>query len=153
MAPKFYILTLMICAASLAAAGNAFANEHGKESSATESTVSIDPDAAIHGISLGDYRIRSYYPVDAQKSTVRFTLYASVKKEEFKTAGRLVEEHRQKIRDLVITATRLSPLVVFQEPDLAAFRRRILVRLRRAMPELAIEELYVSDFDLAIKSL
>ena len=84
---------------------------------------------------------------------MRFILYATVKKEEFKTAQRLVEEHRQKIRDLVITATRLAPLIVFQEPDLAAFRRRILVRLRRAMPELAIDELYVSDFDLAIKSL
>jgi hypothetical protein len=138
--------------AALAMCANAVASEHAKEPAA-ESTVSFDPNAAIHGISLGDYRIRSYYPVDAQKSTVRFTLYAAVKKEESASVQKLVEEHRQKIRDLVITATRLAPLTVFQEPDLAGFRRRILVRLRRAMPELAIDELYVSDFDLAIKSL
>jgi hypothetical protein len=138
--------------AALAMCSDAVASGHAKESAA-ESTVSIDPNAPINGISLGDYRIRSYYPVDAQKSTVRFTLYAAVKKENFAAAQREVEEHRQKIRDLVITATRLSPLTVFQEPDLAAFRRRIIVRLRRAMPELEINELYLSEFDLAIKSL
>jgi len=149
---KFTTLRLIICTAALASCANAVASEHAKEPAA-ESAVSFDPNAAIHGISLGDYRIRSYYPVDAQKSTVRFTLYAAVKKEESASVLRVVEEHRQKIRDLVITATRLAPLTVFQEPDLAGFRRRILVRLRRAMPELAIDELYVSDFDLAIKSL
>jgi hypothetical protein len=143
---------LVMCIAALAACAGAFASEHAKESAA-ELTVSIDPNAAVHGISLGEYRIRSYYPVDAQKSTVRFTLYAAVKKEQYAAAERLVEEHRQKIRDLVITATRLAPLTVFQEPDLATFRRRILVRLRRAMPELAIDELYVSEFDLSIKNL
>jgi hypothetical protein len=57
------------------------------------------------------------------------------------------------LRDLVITATRLTPLNAFQEPDLATFRRRILMRLRRALPELTVEDLYFSEFDLTIKSL
>jgi hypothetical protein len=108
---------------------------------------------AVHGISLGDYRIRSYYQVDAQKSTVRFTLYATVKDEHYADMQRLVEEHRQKIRDQVILATRLAPLSVFQEPDLTTFRRRLFVRLRRVIPELTIEDLYLSEFDLVIKSL
>jgi hypothetical protein len=108
---------------------------------------------AIHGISLGDYRIQSYYQVDAQKSTVRFTLYATVKDEYYAEMQYLVEQHRQKIRDQIILATRLAPLSVFQEPDLSAFRRRILVRLRRAIPDLTIEDLYLSEFDLVIKAL
>ena len=152
MRANLIIRRLIICTTALAVCGEAFASGHAKEP-AVESTVSVDPDAAIQGISLGEYRIRSYYPVDAQKSTVRFTLYASVKKENYAAVQRLVEEHRQKIRDLVITATRLAPLTVFQEADLAGFRRRIIVRLRRAMPDLTIDELYVSEFDLAIKSL
>ena len=120
---------------------------------AAESTAEAESGKAIHGVSLGDYRIRSYYQVDAQKSTVRFSLFATVKDEHFGEVQGLVEEHRQKLRDQVIMATRLAPLAVFQEPDLATFRRRVLVRLRRALPELAIEDLYVSEFDLTIKSL
>lgn len=123
------------------------AGAHDEQSSEAETG------KAIHGISLGDYRIRSHYQVDAQKSIVRFSLFATVKDEHFREVRGLVEEHRQKVRDMVITATRLSPLAVFQEPDLATFRRRVLVRLRRAFPELTVEDLYVSEFDLTIKSL
>ena len=65
----------------------------------------------------------------------------------------LVAAHQQKIRDEIITTTRLTPLGVFQEADLATFRRRILIRLRRTLPELGIDRLYVSDFGLIVKSL
>jgi hypothetical protein len=118
-----------------------------------ESPADGEAGKAIHGVSLGDYRIRSHYQVDAQKSIVRFSLYATVKNEHFGEVQGLVEEHREKLRDQVIMATRLTPLNLFQEPDLATFRRRVLVRLRRAIPELTIEDLYVSEFDLTIKSL
>ena len=120
--------------------------DHGGHGEAAD-----NPDC--HGILLGEYRIRSYYPVDAQKSTVRFSLYATVKDERFDDTKQLVEENRQKVRDQILVATRLSPLSVFQEPGLETFRRRILIRLRRALPELEISELYFSDFDLTIRSL
>lgn len=148
-------------AAALALCCQSFAGGHGAKP-ATESHgghgghgehggEAANPDS--HGIPLGEYRIRSYYPVDAQKSTVRFSLYATVKDERFAESKQLVEEHRQKLRDQILTATRLAPLSAFQEPDLESFRRRILVRLRRALPELEIEELYLSEFDLTIRSL
>jgi hypothetical protein len=105
------------------------------------------------GVALGEYQIRSYYPVEAQKSTVRFILCASVKNEALAPARHYVAAHRHKIRDQVITATRLAPLAVYNEADLASFRRRILVRLRRAMPELVLEDVYISDFTLIVKSL
>jgi hypothetical protein len=120
--------------------------DHGGHGEAAE-----NPDC--RGILLGEYRIRSYYPVDAQKSTVRFSLYTTVKDERFDATKQLVEENRQKVRDQILIATRLSPLGVFQEPGLETFRRRILIRLRRALPELEISELYFSDFDLTIRSL
>ena len=105
------------------------------------------------GIALGEYRIRSDYPAEAQKSTVRFVLYASVKEDKHSEISQVAEEHRQKVRDEVITATRLTPLSTFEEPDLSGFRRRILIRLRRTVPELAIEDLFISDFSLLVKSL
>jgi hypothetical protein len=138
---------------------NLAVTDHVCAGNAAHETPSSEPDSVpeskreTHGISIGEFRIRSYYPVDAQKSIVRFALYATVKDEHYKTATRLIEEHREKLRDQIITATRLAPLTVFQEPDLASFRRRILVRLRRALPELTVEDLYVSEFDLTINSL
>jgi hypothetical protein len=144
---------LAAVAAALTVRSASGGHEHAAEPATAEASAEDEAGKAIHGVALGDYRIRSYYQIDAQKSTVRFSLFATVKDEHFREVQGLVEEHRQKLRDQVIMATRLTPLSVFQEPDLATFRRRVLVRLRRALPELTIEDLYVSEFDLTIKSL
>jgi hypothetical protein len=110
-------------------------------------------DAKIRGVELGEYRIRAYYPVEAQKGTVRFVLHAAVASEKLAEVQSLVENRRHKLRDEVITATRMTPLPVFDEPSLTSFRRRILVRLRRALPELQFDDVFVSDFQLTVKSL
>jgi hypothetical protein len=104
-------------------------------------------------IELGDYRIRSYYPVQAQKSVVRFLLYATAPPEHLAGAQQAAAQRRHKIRDQVITATRMMPLSEFDDPDLVRLRRRILLRLRRALPELKIENLYISNFELQVQSL
>jgi hypothetical protein len=143
---------IALCAIAVSLCSSGFAKEPATGSTAETNAKAVSV-AELHGVSLGKYRIRSYYPVDAQKSTVRFTLYAAVTDEHYDETQQLIDDHREKLRDQIITATRLAPLAVFQEPDLAAFRRRIIVRLRRAIPELQIDDLYVSDFDLAIKSL
>ena len=64
-----------------------------------------------------------------------------------------MQNRQHKIRDQVITATRLVPLVEFDQADLASFRRRILLRLRRTLPELKIDDVYVSNFELKVQSL
>jgi hypothetical protein len=146
-------LTLAAVVVALTVRSACAGHGHAAEPAAAESDADAESGKAIHGVSLGDYRIRSHYQIDAQKSIVRFSLFATVKDQGFGEVKRLVAEHRQKLRDQVIMATRLTPLAVFQEPDLATFRRRVLVRLRRALPELVIEDLYISEFDLTIKSL
>jgi hypothetical protein len=40
----------------------------------------------------------------------------------------------------------------YDDPELKKFRRRILLRLRRALPELPIEEIRLSDFTLSSES-
>src|SRR4051794_41130411 len=154
---SFGKLTRLTCAIGLTVGTTAFArNTEGKAaepvSEAEASSQPSSPDE-LRGVSLGDFRIRSYYPVDAQKSTVRFTLYAAVKGDHFTEVQHLIEDHRQMLRDQILIATRLAPLATFQEPDLKTFRRRVLLRIRRALPELTVEDLYVSEFDLMIKSL
>jgi hypothetical protein len=110
-------------------------------------------DTEVHGIKLGEFKIRSDYPAEAQKSTVRFVLYVAVKADRAAAMESIVSQHREKLRDEVITATRLTSLGMFEEPDLKAFRRRIFIRLHRTVPELVIDDLYISDFGLIVKSL
>lgn len=110
-------------------------------------------DAETHGIKLGEFKIRSDYPAEAQKSTVRFVLYIAVKADRAAAMENIVSQHREKLRDEVITATRLTALGMFEEPDLKSFRRRIFIRLHRTVPELVIDDLYISDFGLIVKSL
>jgi len=112
-----------------------------------------EPAVKSSGIELGQFKIRSDYPAEAQKSTVRFILYAAIKPELYDEMESLVEHHQTKIRDEIIIATRLTPLGVFEEPDLTTFRRRIIIRLRRTLPDLVVEGLYISDFGLIVKSL
>jgi hypothetical protein len=65
----------------------------------------------------------------------------------------LIENRRHKVRDQVITIARLSSLADFDQPQLTGFRRRILLRLRRIMPELQIDDLYISDFRLNVQNI
>jgi hypothetical protein len=127
-------------------------SEHGS-SEHGEAEAGSDANANANGILLGEYRVRAEYPVEAQKITVRFVLYATSPVKHSAEMRELVESHQQRIRDLVITTTRLAPLALLEEPDLSAFRRRLIIRLRRALPELTLDELYISDFGLMIRSL
>ncbi|MEX2307639.1 MAG: hypothetical protein WD738_08610 [Pirellulales bacterium] len=126
---------------------------NGAHAESAEAESDVASDAKVRGIDLGEFRIRSYYPVEAQKSTVRFVMYAGVASEHFAEAQGMVESRRHKIRNEIITATRMAPLAIFEEPGLTNLRRRIMVRLRRTLPELPIDDVFVSDFQLTVKSL
>jgi hypothetical protein len=141
----------MLLAAGMSDAG--FAESHGHAALTLDAESELAADAKIRGVDLGEYRIRAHYPVESQKSTVRFVLHASIASEKFPEAQAVVENRRHRLRDEVITATRMTPLATFDEPGLTSFRRRILVRLRRTLPELPIDDVFVSDFQLTVKSL
>jgi hypothetical protein len=133
-----------------------FASGHGSAGHSAEDVeaeADEESDAKIRGVELGEYRIRAYYPVEAQKSTVRFVLFATVSGERYSETRHLVEARRHKLRDQVIITSRQMPLATFDEPELATFRRRILLRLRRALPDLVIDDVYVSEFQLTVQTL
>jgi hypothetical protein len=133
----------------------ALASGHGAAHAEPEVAAEIDAPADVkdRGVKLGEYRVRAYYPVEAQKSTVTFALYAKVPKERYQDLSHLVSTRQHKLRDQMIIATRMTPLALFNEPKLESFRRRILMRLKRAMPELEVDDVYVSDFRLEVQSL
>lgn len=116
---------------------------HGHEA-AEEAANSNDP---IRGIKLGEFLLRDFSPIEEMKMRLHFTLYAVVKREHAAAMEKHLHDHEARIRDHVLTAVRLVPWRAFEEPDLHTFRRRILLRLRRAMPDLEIEDLCLTDFN------
>lgn len=125
----------------------------GEQHGTPAAQIADQSQSPIRGASLGEFRIRAYYPVEARRSTVIFTLHAIVASENSSQFNELLENRRHKARDQVIVATRLTPLADFDDPQLTSFRRRILLRLRRMLPELTIDDLYVSDFKLEVRNL
>lgn len=157
----FSVLTLAFV---IGMSGATFASDHGgghgggghgggHGEAEAEEELDVPEGVKALGINLGEYRIHSHYPVDARKSTVRFVLYGSVPTERYAEIRELVKAHEHQLRDQVITATRMTPLNAFDEPGLESFRRRLYLRLRRALPEVAIDNVFVSEFQLTIKSL
>jgi hypothetical protein len=136
---------------STAGVGDAASHGSGHAPAAVESEHADD--ASGRGIKLGEFHLRSYYPVEAQKSIIRFVLFATATGDDIADIRRLVRERQHRIRDQVITATRLVPLAELNSPDLKSLRRRILLRLRRTLPDLSLEDVYVSDFQLKVQSL
>ena len=103
-------------------------------------------------VKLGEFSIRVYHSVSSRKDTVTFILQARIGKEGFETFEQLYPHRKIKVRDQVIVATRLVPIEDYDDPDLKKFRRRIYLRLRRAIPELPIDDVYLSDFTLSVQS-
>ena len=123
------------------------------EPSTTTTPIDAPEPAKFHGVNLGTYAVRTYYPIEAQKCVVSFNLYATVSDDDAVEFARLLENRREKVRDQVIIATRLVPIADFSDSELTGFRRRILLRLHRMLPELAIQDAYLSDFELEVQSL
>lgn len=133
--------------------GGGHGGGHGAAAAKSEpdevSEVSTDGTRAVK---LGEFRIRVYHTVSSRKDTVAFILHAVVGKEEYETFERLYPHRKYKVRDQVVVATRLVPIDDYDDPELNKFRRRILLRLRRTVTELPIDEVYLSDFSLMSES-
>lgn len=120
---------------------------------AAERAIGAESISGERGIRLGEFRIKIYYPSEARKSAVAFICYATVRDENLAEFRKLFVHRRNKIRDQVIVATRRVPLGDYDDPKLTSFRRRILFRLRRMMPELAIEDIFISEFQLDVENI
>lgn len=115
----------------------------------TESEDQQQPE--LVGFELGDFMIKDYRPLRSEKIRILFTLHASTTEQDAKRFMRKLERNRMRVRDQVITAMRLADPTEFEDPDLRLIRRRLHLRLGRAVPDLPIEEIYFSDFRYLIE--
>lgn len=103
------------------------------------------------GLPLGEFLIKDYRSVEGSKTTLNFTAHAAVKEENAGDFKRVLRAHRGRMRDQVLTAARLTAPEELQDPDLIRLRRRIRLRLRHAIPELPIEDVYFSEFQYFVE--
>ena len=127
------------------------AEAHGADTPPADTDeASVESADGTHAVKLGSFRVRVFHTISSRKDTVSFVLYATIAKDDYPAFERLYRHHKNKVRDQVVVATRLVPLEDYDDPELKKFRRRILLRLRRTLPELPIEDVYLSDFALSV---
>ncbi len=118
---------------------------------ATGDEVEVAEQPGRYAFKLGEFRIKNFRPVEREKVTLDFTVYIEVdegQQERFEQAWRS-REHR--VRNQIITSARLVPPNQFDDPTLHALRRRIYLRLRRAVPELPVGQVFISDFSYIVE--
>lgn len=140
------LAAVAVCATPPAARGE---SPPPPEAAADQSETPEEPPR--HAYKLGDFRIKNFRPVEREKVTMEFTVFVEVPDGEEQLFELLWKNHEHRIRNQVITSARLVPPNEFDDPKLRAFRRRIYLRLRRAMPELPIGDVYVSDFSYILE--
>jgi hypothetical protein len=114
--------------------------------------VSEESESGYRAIKLGEFKIRTSNSALSRKDSVAFILHATVKSEDYETFDHLYRHRKNKVRDQIVIATRLVPMEDYDDPELKKFRRRVLLRLRRSLPELPIDEVYISDFSLGVET-
>jgi hypothetical protein len=153
-AGTFAIAVWCLSATTARASGGGGHGGHGEAAPAkAEADPVSDPSAdGSRAVKLGEFSIRVYHTVSTRKDNVSFILQAVVSKDKYEAFEHIYSHRKNKVRDQVVVATRLVPIDDYDDPELKKFRRRILLRLRRTLPELPIEDVYLSDFSLMSES-
>lgn len=100
------------------------------------------------GYKLGSFYIKEYKPLQDVTTKMIFTVHASVSDEHREQFAKLQERLEGRIRDQVLIAARLATPEELQDPHLRLLRRRIMLRLKHALPRLPLDAIYISEFQL-----
>jgi hypothetical protein len=149
------VLVLALCGLSVSparASGGHGGEEAPAKADADAIEVSSESADGTRAVKLGEFSIRVYHTVSSRKDTVTFILHAIVAKDKFADFEHFYGIRKNKARDQIVVATRLVPIEDYDDPELKKFRRRILLRLRRSLPELPIADVRLSDFTLSSES-
>jgi len=110
------------------------------------SAPAADEGPAVRAVSLGQYLISDLRAVEGAKLRISFELYVDADDEHAHELRELVSAYKHRIRNEVIVAVRTCEQKDFEEPNLDRMRSRVIARLKRALPELPIEKLFVGSF-------
>ena len=139
MANNRFFALLLAMLFTLCAPSVAIAEEAVEETEA-------EPAPAPSAIDLGFYSLRDVRSAEDEKFRLNFALQARVEPDKLYEMEQFQKKSEHRIREQVLIAVRLSESKDFQEPKLMRLKRRIMMRLKRVLPNLEIQELYISEF-------
>ena len=113
----------------------------------TKADEAAEVEPQVEGVLLGRFFIRDVRGAEGVSVRISFALYAAVDPEQADAFRAVLTRVEKRLKSEVLVAVRMSRLRDFQEPDLARFRRRTLLRLRRTTPELPIDRLLIGEFE------
>lgn len=142
------LLGLMMLATTAAAEEQADKKAQAGEVEPGDEAVEEPP---MVGFELGQFYLKDFRAVEGVKTRLRFTVHASVKSEASEAFEKRLERRKMRVRSQVITAMRLADPAEYEDPHLKLIRRRLFLRLRRALPDLQIDEIYFSDFSYFVE--
>lgn len=122
-----------------------------QEDAAADSDTEPSAEPPRHAFELGDFRIKNFRPVQREKVKLNFTVWIEVEDGKQMNFEQVWNTRKHRIRNQIITSARLVPPNEFEDPTLNALRRRIFLRLRRAVPELPISEVFISEFSYIVE--
>lgn len=104
------------------------------------------------GFELGAFVLKDYQPLGDVTTRLIFRAHASVKEDQSELFAKRLENRRHRVREQILIAARLAEPEELQDPSLEKLRRRILLRIRHSLPELPIDEVYLSEFQYFTKN-
>ena len=143
--PKRRLITLacVLSCSALAAPSYAAKAKPSAEEEATE--------PASVGVLLGRFQVRELRAAEGAKIRLAFAVYSEVPEDQAEATRALLESHKSRIRDAVLTAIRTCEQEEFHDPSLVRFRRRVQLRLWRMVPRLACDRLLVGEYEFRIE--
>lgn len=145
-----WLLMLLALAVAMPAAGQENTGVPAPASdSAGEDELPAEPPR--HAFELGNFRIKNFRPVEREKVRLDFTVWVEVEDGKQTNFQQVWNTRKHRIRNQIITSARLVPPNEFEDPTLHALRRRIFLRLRRAVPELPVSEVFISEFSYIVE--
>ncbi len=139
-------LVLGIIVVMTARPASAATDASSRSPKATQGEGEVAEEEGPLGVFLGEYFIRDIHESENAKTRLSFSLYAAVDPQQEKAFVAVLARHQSRVHDLVLTAIRLSDNHDFQEPSLERLKWRMLLRLRRGLPQLKIEHLHFRRF-------
>ncbi|MCA9257930.1 MAG: flagellar basal body-associated FliL family protein [Planctomycetales bacterium] len=95
---------------------------------------------------LGEFKIKDFRPTRNETADVRFELQIELPPNPSEELTKRVANAKNRLRDQVIVAVRLSSTADFAEPHLIKLRKTILRRINRVLDNVRIESVYLTDF-------
>jgi flagellar basal body-associated protein FliL len=114
------------------------------------------PEAGGHGaagdgpkereVDLGQFSLTTLQPASNTTLLVDFHLFGTVTSENEAMATELIERHKHRVRDQVLTTVRSAEIADLTDPGLGLIKRQILEKTNRALGKPILQGVIFSDF-------